>query len=121
MNCFNHREKPALGVCRSCGKGLCEECLQEVTNGLACKGKCEERVALINKSIDAYPQTLDAGRKALKRSARFALALGLIFLLLSLFELLCANFFLFAFLGVTGIVFAVFGTIATRRKNQYPE
>ena len=47
MNCFNHRDKPAIGLCKSCGKALCEDCLTEVPNGLACKGSCEDRVNMI--------------------------------------------------------------------------
>jgi hypothetical protein len=53
MNFFNHRDKPAIGVCKSCGKGLCEDCLTELSNGIACKGSCEKQVNLLNRVTDS--------------------------------------------------------------------
>ncbi len=60
MNCFNHRDKPAIGVCKSCGKGLCEDCLAEVPNGLACKGSCEARAETMRQMAEPSFQTLAA-------------------------------------------------------------
>ena len=62
MNCFVHRDRPALGICKSCSKGLCAECLVEVPDGIACKGRCETRVDLVNRTIDANKQVLRATR-----------------------------------------------------------
>ena len=45
MNCFNHRDTTAVGVCKACGKALCSDCLAEVEGGLACKDNCESKVA----------------------------------------------------------------------------
>ena len=120
MNCFNHRERPALGVCKSCGKGLCEECLQEVPNGLACKAKCEERVAIINKMIDVYPQALAASRNAFQRNAVLLLGLGTVSLLLAFLLFISNGLSSSLFLWVIGLVFLLIGISAIRRKNQLP-
>ena len=44
MNCFYHPEAAAVGVCKSCYRGLCRECAVEFPRGLACRGRCEEDV-----------------------------------------------------------------------------
>ena len=44
MNCFYHPTTPALGTCVHCGRGLCADCLAEVEEALACKGRHETQV-----------------------------------------------------------------------------
>ena len=44
MRCFNHPERPALGVCGHCQRGLCAECLTLVDDRLACKNRHESQV-----------------------------------------------------------------------------
>jgi hypothetical protein len=42
MRCYYHREADALGVCRSCQRGICAACVAEVEpDGIACVGRCE--------------------------------------------------------------------------------
>ncbi|WKZ42299.1 MAG: hypothetical protein QY302_09345 [Anaerolineales bacterium] len=38
----------AVGLCKNCQKGLCQECCADVGNGLACKDRCEIQVREIN-------------------------------------------------------------------------
>jgi hypothetical protein len=57
MNCFNHRDKPAIGICKSCGKGLCGDCVAELPNVLACKDSCEKQVDLIGRHTDSDAET----------------------------------------------------------------
>jgi hypothetical protein len=41
-NCANHEGRKAVGVCRSCGKYFCEECLTERGDYYYCKSnKCQ--------------------------------------------------------------------------------
>ena len=40
MNCFNHENVPAVGVCQACGKGLCRNCASETAKGLICAAPC---------------------------------------------------------------------------------
>jgi len=44
MKCFYHHRLDSIGVCRSCGRGLCPDCITEYPEGLACKNRCEEAV-----------------------------------------------------------------------------
>ncbi len=37
MNCTNHPEKEAVGMCAYCGKPFCQECLVEVKGRMYCK------------------------------------------------------------------------------------
>src|SRR5262249_52940930 len=52
MHCFYHQDKYAVGVCKSCGKGVCIECAVDLGKGLACRGRCEESVRAITQLID---------------------------------------------------------------------
>jgi hypothetical protein len=44
MQCFYHPGVEAVGICKNCLRGICQESLTESDNALACKEKCEERV-----------------------------------------------------------------------------
>jgi hypothetical protein len=97
MNCFYHQDHVAVGVCKSCGKGLCRECATDLGKGLACKGRCEEDVEgviqLVERNVllmksPASRQKLVAESKAniersiaigLGSSAWFYLVLGALF------------------------------------------
>ncbi len=65
MNCFNHQDKPAVGLCQSCGKGLCEACLAELPNGLACKGSCEKQANVLCRGAESDAETNRAARQRL--------------------------------------------------------
>lgn len=40
MECFSHPDAAAVGLCKSCGKGVCRSCAIEVERGLACSEAC---------------------------------------------------------------------------------
>lgn len=44
MNCFEHPQKPAVGSCTHCGRGLCKECTTVVEGKLSCRGGCQSEV-----------------------------------------------------------------------------
>ena len=45
MKCYRHREQDAVGVCASCGKGLCmQTCAHESAFGLHCDATCAKRM-----------------------------------------------------------------------------
>ena len=58
MNCFNHPETPAIGICKACSKGLCLACATDLGYGIACKAKHEQRVddleMILSKNIQAF-------------------------------------------------------------------
>jgi len=41
MECFIHPNVPAVGLCKSCGKGVCHSCALPVERGLACSEACK--------------------------------------------------------------------------------
>jgi hypothetical protein len=51
MECYYHREVSAVGICKSCHKGVCEQCAVDVGSGLACRGECEHVVSSLNEYI----------------------------------------------------------------------
>jgi predicted Fe-S protein YdhL (DUF1289 family) len=44
MNCFYHPDKPAVGLCKHCQRGLCSDCAALVDDVLACKDRHEGQV-----------------------------------------------------------------------------
>jgi hypothetical protein len=72
MNCFYHHERPSIGLCRFCMRGLCAECAADSDAGLACKARHEEAVLRLVGSV--------AAASRLSRVAPlFFVALGLLF------------------------------------------
>jgi hypothetical protein len=51
MNCFYHSEHSAVGICKSCNRGICQACLTEVENGIACTATCVDEVKMLNSMI----------------------------------------------------------------------
>lgn len=37
MKCFNHHDRDAFGICKSCGKALCLECMAIENGKVLCK------------------------------------------------------------------------------------
>jgi hypothetical protein len=98
MRCYYHRDREAVGSCKSCGKGLCPECAVDLTKGLACRGRCEAAVEavinLVERNIRVSPTT-----------TRLVQASGSARLAGSLFIVVC------------GVVFLAFGLLSERRLN----
>ena len=44
MQCFEHADRAAAGVCKHCGRALCRDCVVIVEGCLSCRGECESRV-----------------------------------------------------------------------------
>lgn len=72
MKCFTHEQIDALAVCRSCGRGLCRDCIAEVGLSCSCKGGCEEVVATMNDLVER-------GRTHYQKISGMLLRLGIIF------------------------------------------
>ena len=120
MNCFNHSDIPAVGICKSCGKGLCKDCLVEVPDGLACKQSCEEQVRNINFLIDSNKQVLTATRFHAKNATLLLLLFGGVVFLLGLIPYLITGENGTLFLAVLGFVFLVLGFLRLRKKGSFP-
>ncbi len=44
MVCYYHPDRPAVGLCKYCQRGLCSDCAASAGDSLACKGLHEEQV-----------------------------------------------------------------------------
>jgi hypothetical protein len=45
--CYYHPDKPAVGLCKYCQRGLCADCAATAGDSLACKGLHEEQVRAV--------------------------------------------------------------------------
>lgn len=44
MQCYSHPAEFAIGVCKSCGKGVCRTCTIILPRGIACSEECKENI-----------------------------------------------------------------------------
>lgn len=88
MNCFYHPGVPAIGVCKHCGRGLCEQCVAVVDDTLSCKDRHEDQVRGMNLlEARSLLQVGRAGAGYVRNAV---------------------------FYGLVGILFAVFGAVQLR-------
>jgi hypothetical protein len=120
MNCFNHRERVALALCKSCAKALCEECLADGGNGVACHGACEERVRVMNRIVDHHGTVLSTANTQMRAQGATVFALGLGLLGLAVYGWV-APVPIFFWMGlIAGTIFIAFGARLLRQKSRYP-
>lgn len=84
MQCFTHHEKPAVGLCKCCGKGLCADCAVDLGEGLACsshKDNVAEMIELVNNS----KKINKGGRVTTWIISSFFIVLGAIYVGIDLF------------------------------------
>jgi hypothetical protein len=99
MNCYNHQNIAAVGLCKCCSKGLCPECAVDLGHGLACKNMHEGQVETLNMIIEKNAKAYAAAPSNSIIAPIFSLFMGLVF----------AGYGLFSGGGVTGFSF-VLGT-----------
>jgi hypothetical protein len=135
MRCFYHHDQEAIGVCKSCGKGLCAECAVDLGKGLACRGHCEADaeavIQLIGQNVrhmDVVERALQGRRSVLRQNSSTRYATGLFMAVAgAIFTIFgAANLERFAFsfaLGFACLVFGVYWIILARRfgKDKPPE
>ncbi len=44
MQCFRHQARPAIAVCRHCGKAACPDCIEDTGQGIACNANCTAEI-----------------------------------------------------------------------------
>jgi hypothetical protein len=128
MNCFYHPTVAAVGICKSCAKGLCPECAVDVGKGLACKGRCEEDVkavaSLIDRTVKRSPLTdhiLKTARSNRYLGAIFYLAFGSLFTGFGIFTYLQdGTGEPVVFLGAMGLCFLTFGLVILWKSILFP-
>jgi hypothetical protein len=82
VKCFYHRDADAIGICKSCGKGLCDECAMEVDFFLACKTTYIDEVAALSAQIRKARVTLLAQKRYRMFVPSFFMALGVLFIVM---------------------------------------
>src|SRR5579863_820975 len=87
MRCYYHEDQEAVGVCKSCGKGLCRECAVDLTKGLACRGHCEADAQAVIQLIERNLQLSTASLRMMETNTRlrfgaaiFQIAMGALFI-----------------------------------------
>jgi hypothetical protein len=120
MRCFYHQDQDGVGICKSCGKGLCPDCAVDVGKGLACRGRCEEDVraviALVDRNLKLAPQTarlLDSSRKIRSSTATFNLVIGAIFIAWGLTDVDRLGFIIV--LGICLLAYGIFALFQARK------
>ena len=120
MNCFNHREAPAVGLCKSCGKALCGACVTELVNGLVCKGACETRVNLINRMLDSNVKIMNVARHQVRTGGILNVLMGIGCAVFAVWAYFTLGGFLPYFIGLLAAFTLAMGLFRLSRKERYP-
>ena len=80
MKCF-YSQTDAIGICRSCGRGLSLEFATEYPKGLACKSRCEEDVEALIAMVDRSTK-ISATSASIVRSNWVSVLVSAVFLLI---------------------------------------
>jgi hypothetical protein len=114
MHCYNHPTQSAIGVCKVCGKGLCNECAADLGHSLACKSHHEalaaDMAALMQRSIKL--QT--TAKKSIYVAPAFFGFMGACFVAFGLSDNSKAAIF-FDLMGGAFVVFALVLLVLNRR------
>lgn len=114
MHCFNHPQQAAIGICKGCHKGLCNDCAIDLGHGLACKGEHEDMVNTYHAIVDTSANIYSAAPKNAWLAPIFLVLMGSVF---AVFGLLSKQGF--ASLGfVMGCGFALFGAVLLLRTRR---
>ena len=101
MVCYYHADRPAVGTCKHCQRGLCHECAVEVRDALACRDRHEEQVSKAEKAaIRGLLQAERAGAGYVRSGIFYGLA-GAAFAILGIIQL--------RFLGLQAVFFILIG------------
>ncbi|MCZ2115205.1 MAG: hypothetical protein LC131_15455 [Anaerolineae bacterium] len=85
MICYTHRDNRAIGICKYCGKAVCDECAIVDNSGIACSERCHQELlayaVMAEKSKAVYG--MKSGRIPI--TTIFLLAAGAVFLLMGVY------------------------------------
>lgn len=101
MVCFYHPGKPAVGICKHCQRGLCEDCAAIVGDLLACKNRHEENVRSLILVAETGILQAKRARSGYLRNAIFYLLVGTLFTGFGLLQ--------FRYLGLQAVFFMLIG------------
>lgn len=101
MVCFYHPDRPAVGVCKHCGRALCAEDAVAIDDMLACKGRHEEPV---KAAEEMFQRNLLQSKRLGSNYTRNTIFYGLVGLLFGGFGLMQ-----YRFLGLQAVFFMLIG------------
>src|SRR5262245_19526894 len=119
MKCFYHSDQDAVGICKSCNRGLCRECCAELNPGLACRGKCETDVASLNALVERGKNAYAVAGSACRRNAIVLLIIGIGFLSLGIIPVLVAGHYAALVFALLSPVFFLLSYSCYRSCKQY--
>lgn len=94
MKCYNH-QTDAVGICKSCNKGICKDCAVDVGDGIACHNSCEQSVKILNELVSESKQALLRTKSVFLRTRTIFFKQALL-------------------IGLLGVFFIVFGLLNER-------
>ncbi len=107
MKCCNHPASDAVAICKTCGRAVCQECMLESENGIACRQSC---AVLLSRENETRTK-LYAHFKNVKRmtflGSFFSLGMGILFMYFSSLGFGIVYDFIF----LLGAGFAVYGLV----------
>lgn len=68
MNCYNHQDKTAVGICPACHKGICKECGSKSEIFSCNKNLCLEFAQKISNIVNINVSQVKKANKNLKKS-----------------------------------------------------
>ena len=107
MLCFNHPERQAVGTCKACHRGICQECMTDLGHGIACKDKHEQQVEALEKIVRQSEKISSITPKTRNAAPLFYGFMGIVFAGFGLLKGRGVTDFTFI-LGAGFIVFGVY-------------
>ena len=101
MVCFYHPDKPAVGICKHCQRGLCTDCAAIIDDVIACKNRHEEQVRALEEMTKQNILKSKRTRSDYLRNTVFYGVVGLLFTVFGISQI--------QWLGLQGVVYAVIG------------
>ena len=101
MNCFYHPDRPAIGLCKYCQRGLCADCAAIVDDVLACQHRHEDEV---HKLEQLAARNLFQSKRVGSSYMRNAIFYGLVSVLFAGFGIIQ-----YRFLGLQAAFFIMIG------------
>jgi len=118
MQCFLHQGATAVGICRTCGKGICSACAREIDRGIVCSEVCAQFAIDTHEIQDRAKRIYSIGVKPrIPVGAWFFGTFGLLVLFITALLLWSDrnNWPTAALSGGFGVLFLVFAVFIWRR------
>lgn len=112
MNCYNHQNTPAVGICKHCNKGICPTCLTDLGDGIACTASCIEQVEMINALIERNKKTQSTIIGSRNSTGLLYIAMGVLMLIVPILWFKNLDPFLIG-MGVLCLAYGIYTLIKT--------